>query len=246
MAGHSKWANTKRHKALIDAKKGKIFSSLSKDITMAARSGGGDPEFNPRLRTLINKAKASNMPGDNIERAVMKGTGELPGVVYEEYVYEAYGPGGVGLIIEVTTENKNRSVAAVRAALTKSGHEMAKPGALAFNFAKMGQFFISKEKIDEDTLMALALDLGAEDIKTEGDAFEVRCAIADYDRLSHGFEKAKIVPDASELAWVPNTLTPVTDPDTAKSVLKLIDALEELEDVQNVYSNLEVSDSLLA
>ena len=244
MSGHSKWATTKRHKAVIDSKRGKIFSALSKDMTLAAKASGGDPEFNPRLRTLIIKAKAANMPADNIDRAIKKGTGEIPGVVYEEHLYEGFALGGVGLIVEVTTDNKNRTVAEVRSVFTKHGGHMASPGALAFNFQRRGQFLISADKATEDKLMEVTLDAGAEDIKAHGDHFEVLCPIGSYDTVSDALAKAKIVPDESELAWIPLNAVPVTDAETARKILNLIEQLEELDDVRNVFVNCEIDESV--
>lgn len=245
MSGHSKWATTKRHKAAVDAKRGKIFSAISKDLTLAAKAGGGDPDTNVRLRTLLAKAKAANMPADNVDRAIKKGTGELPGVSYEEIVYEGYGPGGVGFIVEVTTDNKNRSVAAVRSTFTKLGGNLATQGALMFNFTKKGQFIINAEKTSEDALMEVALEAGAEDVINNEDHFEVLCAMSDYDAVSAALEKAGIVADDSNLAWIPNTLVPVNDAEVAQKLLRLEDTLDELEDVQNVYANYDIDDSLL-
>lgn len=246
MAGHSKWATTKRHKAVIDAKRGKIFSAISKDITMAARSGGGDPEFNPRLRTFINKAKAANMPADNIDRAVKKGTGELPGVEYFELTYEGYGPGGIGIIVEVTTDNKNRAASEVRSTFTKFGGNLAGPGALAHFFNRQGQFLISADNTTEDQLMEIALEAGAEDVINNGDHFEVRCAIGDYDTVSAAIEQAGIACDNSEIAYIPTSTTPVTDADSARKLLKLIDTLDDLEDTKSVYDNSDIADGLVA
>ncbi|MBS1485511.1 MAG: YebC/PmpR family DNA-binding transcriptional regulator [Opitutales bacterium] len=245
MSGHSKWATTKRHKAAVDAKRGKIFSAISKDLTLAAKAGGGDPESNARLRTLIAKAKAANMPSDNVEKAIKKGTGELPGVSYEEILYEGYGPGGVGFVVEVTTDNKNRSVAAVRSTFTKLGGNLATSGALMFTFTRKGQFIVSAEKATEDTLMEIALDAGAEDIINNEDHFEILCPINAYDAVSAALEKAGIVPDDSNLAWIPNTLVPITDAETAQKVLRLEETLDSLEDVQNVYTNYDIDDSLM-
>jgi YebC/PmpR family DNA-binding regulatory protein len=246
MSGHSKWATTKRHKAVIDGKRGKIFSALSKDITLAARASGGDPEFNPRLRTLIIKAKTSNMPSDNIDRAIKKGTGEIPGVVYEEITYEAFAPGGVGVIVEVTTDNKNRTVAEVRSIFTKFAGSLASHGALAFSFHHQGQFLIAADKTSEEKLMEVTLDAGAEDIRTHGDHFEVLCPLAAYDAVSDALAKAGIQPDESELAWIPTTTVPITGADAAPKHLKLIEALEELDDVKNVYSNAEIDEKVAA
>lgn len=245
MSGHSKWATTKRHKAAVDAKRGKIFSVIAKEMMIAARNGGANTDFNPRLRTLLSKAKAANMPSDNIDRAIKKGTGELPGMVIEEVTYEGYAPGGVGVIVEVTTDNKNRSVAEVRSTFTKAGGNLAGAGALAFNFQRKGQFFIDRSKIGEDALMEAAIEAGAEDIKTEEDHYEVFCEIGDYDTVASAFEEAGIEVDESELAYIPNSLVPITDADTAKKVLRMIDALDDLEDVQHVFANYDIGDSLL-
>lgn len=245
MAGHSKWANTKHRKAAVDAKKGKIFSVISKELTLAARNGGGDPGFNPRLRTILNKAKAANMPADNVDRAIKKGTGELPGVEYIELLYEGYGPGGVGIVIEVTTDNKNRSASEVRSTLTKHGGNLAGPGALSHFFNRQGQFIIDSEKVSEDRLMEIALEAGAEDIRNEGDHFEVVCALSDFDTLSQALEDAGIPAEESNLAYMPTSSIPVTDADAARKCLRLIEALEDLEDVQHVYANYEIDDALV-
>lgn len=244
MSGHSKWATTKRHKAAIDAKRGKIFSAMAKDITLAARNGGGDPSFNPRLRTFIAKAKSANMPNENIERAVKKGTGELPGVEYHELLYEGYGPGGVGIIVEVTTDNKNRAASEVRSTFGKAGGNLAQPGALAHFFNRQGQFLISAEKTTEEELMELLLDAGVEEILDNGDHFEVRCALADYDAVATAFEESSIEPDSSELAYIPTSATPVTDKDTAQKLLRLLEALDDLDDTQNVFDNSEIDPAL--
>lgn len=245
MSGHSKWATIKRHKAAIDAKRGKIFSVISKEITIAARNGGGDPEFNPRLRTVLGKAKAANMPADNIDRAVKKGTGELPGVSYEELVYEGYGPGGIGIIVEVTTDNKNRSASEVRSTFGKNGGNLAGAGALAFNFQRTGQFLIGEDKSNEDQIMEVTLDAGAEDILNHGDHFEVRCPLTEYDSVAEALEKAGIEVAESDIVYIPHTTTPIEDADTVKKVLRLVDALEELEDVKAVHSNYEIAPELL-
>lgn len=245
MSGHSKWATTKRHKAAVDAKRGKIFSAISKELTIAAKESGGDPDTNARLRMLLQKAKGSNMPADNVDRAIKKGTGELPGVVYEELVYEGYAPGGVGMIIEVTTDNKNRAASEVRSTITKNGGNLATPGALQFNFTKMGQFIVSAEKTSEDVLMDCVLDAGAEDIKNNGDYFEVLCPVSSFSTVGDALTKANIAPDDAKLAWIPNSTVPVTDPDAAKKTIRLIEALEDLEDVQDVFSNEDIDDSLL-
>lgn len=244
MSGHSKWATTRRHKAAIDAKRGKIFSVLAKELTLAARSGGGDASTNAKLRTLLAKARAANMPADNIERAVKKGTGELPGVSYEEIVYEGYAPGGVGIIIEVTTDNKNRAVGEIRAAFTKAGGSLATPGALAFNFHRKGQFLINAEGTTEDALMEIALEAGADDVLNHGDHFEILCGVHPYDIVAKALEDKGIKPDSSEIAFLPNTTVPVTDATVAKNILRLIETLDNLDDVKAVHANHEIADSI--
>lgn len=245
MSGHSKWHTTKRHKAVIDAKRGKIFSVIAKDLMLAARDGGGDPNSNAKLRTLLLKARAANMPSDNIDRAVKKGTGELPGVTYEEIVYEGYALGGVGVIVEVTTDNKNRAVGEVRSSFTKAGGSLAAPGALAFNFQRKGQFLIGADATTEDALMEIALEAGAEDVINNEDHFEVLCGVSEFDAVAKALEDKGIKPESSELAYLPNTTVPVTDPDMAKKILRLIDVLEDLDDVKAVHANHEIDDSLL-
>lgn len=245
MSGHSKWATTKRHKAAVDAKRGKIFSVISKEISLATRDGGKDPEFNPRLRTLILKAKQANMPSDNIDRAIKKGAGELGGVIIEELLYEGYGPGGVGLIVEVTTDNKNRSASEVRSTFSKGGGNLAGVGALAFNFKRKGQFLLSTDKISEDDLTELALDNDAEDVVTEVDHYEVVCETSEFDRLAEAFDHKGIEPDSSELAYIPNTLVEIKDEETARKILSLIESLEDLEDVKSVHGNYDIDKSLI-
>ena len=212
---------------------------------MAARSGGGDADMNPRLRTVLQKAKAANMPNENVQRAIKKGTGELPGITIEEVLYEGYGPGGVAMMIEVATDNTNRSVSEVRSTLTKNGGNLGGSGAVAYNFSRMGQFVIAADKTDEEALMESTLEAGAEDILSEDDHFEVRCPISEYEKVSRALEEAGIEPDSSELAYIPENLVPVTDVEDAKRILRVIDLLEDLEDVQNVYANFDMADSIL-
>ena len=245
MSGHSKWATTKRHKAAVDAKRGKIFSVISKEISLATRDSGKDPEFNPRLRTLILKAKQANMPADNIDRAIKKGAGELGGVTIEELLYEGYGPGGVGLIVEVTTDNKNRSASEVRSTFSKGGGNLAGVGALAFNFKRKGQFLLSLEKISEDAITELALENEAEDVVVEEDHYEVICETSQFDRLAEAFENNGIEPESSELAYLPNSLVLVEEEGIARKLLNLIDALESLEDVKSVHGNYDINKALL-
>lgn len=240
MSGHSKWHTTKRHKAVIDAKRGKIFSVLAKEITLAARAGGGGLEANTRLRTLVEKARAANMPSDNIKRAIQKGTGEIPGVTYEEIVYEGYAPGGVGLIIEVTTDNKNRAAAEVRQAFNDNGGNMAQTGAVSHSFQKKGQFLIGSTQLGEDALMELVLEAGAEDVVNNGDHFEVLSPVAAFEAISKALQEKSIKPESAELAYVTSLPVPVTDAAIAKQVLELIDALEALDDVKAVHGNQEI------
>jgi YebC/PmpR family DNA-binding regulatory protein len=244
MAGHNKWSKVKRIKAVVDAKKGKAFSRLAKEITLAARAGGGDTNMNPRLRTILLKAREANMPTDNIERAVKKGTGELEGQQIEEMTYEGYGPGGVAMIVQVASDNKNRAASDVRSVFTKHGGNLAGSGAVMFQFQHCGQFLISRDKADEDTLMEIAIEAGADDVKTSDDGFEIICAIPAYDRVSAALEAKGIKPDSSEIAYVPASTVPLTELSTARSFYKLQSSLEDLDDVQSIFSNEEVADAL--
>ena len=245
MSGHSKWHTTKRHKAVIDAKRGKIFSNLAKEITLAARAGGGNPETNSRLRTQVDKARGANMPADNIKRAIQKGTGEIPGVVYEEITYEGYGPAGVGLIVEVTTDNKNRAAAEIRQAFGDNGGNMAQTGAVSHSFQRKGQFLIGLSQMGEDALMELVLEAGADDVVNHGDHFEVLCAVASYDAVAKALQGKAIKPESSEIAYITSVPMPVTDSAVAKQVLELIDTLEALDDVKAVHGNHEIDEKLM-
>ena len=246
MAGHSKWAKVKRIKAVKDPRRSKVFGRLSRDITIAAKAGGGDPAMNPRLRTVMMAARDANLPADNIDRAIKKGTGELPGVVIEEVTYEGYGPGGVAFIVKVTTDNKNRAAADVRSILAKFGGHLAGAGAVAFKFLHAGQFLISRDAIGEDALLEVALEAGADDVITTDDGHEVRCGVHAFDRVAQALEAKGIKPESSEIAYIPTSLVPVTDADTARTILKLHDALDELDDVQQVFSNEEMDDAVAA
>jgi YebC/PmpR family DNA-binding regulatory protein len=244
VAGHNKWSKVKRLKAVTDSRKGKVFSRLSRDITMAAKSGGGDLDGNARLRTLVFKAREANMPADNVDRAIKKGTGELPGIVFEEMTYEGYGPGGVAFIVQCTTDNKTRAAKDVRAAFNGLGGNLAQTGAVAFQFLHAGQFLVSKEKIAEEKLMELALESGADDVITTSHGYEIRCNSHAFDRVAHALEKAGLQSENAEIAYIPLSTVPVTDRSIAQSIEELHDALEELDDVQAVFSNEELADSV--
>ncbi|MFA6961169.1 MAG: YebC/PmpR family DNA-binding transcriptional regulator [Opitutaceae bacterium] len=238
MAGHNKWSKVKRQKAVTDGRKGKVFSRLSREITIAAKSGGGDPEANVRLRTLLSKAREANMPVDNVDRAIKKGTGELPGVTYEDVIYEAYGPAGVAFIVKVTTDNKNRAAADLRSLFTKSGGNLAGSGAVMFQFLHASQFLIAKDAVAEDRLMEVALEAGADDVITTDDGHEVRCDVHAFDKVLNALETAGIKTENAELAYIPVTTVPV-DARTAETLSTLHDQLDDHDDVQQVFSNEE-------
>jgi YebC/PmpR family DNA-binding regulatory protein len=244
MAGHNKWSKVKHVKGAADAKKGKIFSRLAKDITLAARSGGGDPDMNPRLRTLTLKAREANMPSDNVERAIKKGTGELEGQQIEEITYEGYAPGGVAMVVQVATDNKTRTASEVRSVFSKHGGNLAGSGAVMFQFHHCGQFLIARDKCDEDTLMEIALDGGADDVKTSAEGYEVLCAVSAFDRVAAALEAKAIKPESAEIAYVPTSTVQVGDVTAVRSFYKLQAALEDLDDVQNVFSNEQIDDAL--
>ncbi len=241
MSGHSKWASIKHKKGAADAKRGALFTKMVREITAAAKAGGGDRDKNPRLRTAMERAKFYNMPASNVDNAIKKGTGELPGVVYEEIAFDAYGPGGVAIVITALTDNKNRTTAEVRNMLSKKGGNLGGPGATSFLFSKKGYIAIDKTKTTEDQLMEVALDAGAEDIKTEGAQFEVTCDINSFENVKNAL-KAKNIPMAeSEMTMLPSNYVKVTGSDV-KAVLGLMESLEEHEDIQNVYANFDISD----
>jgi YebC/PmpR family DNA-binding regulatory protein len=246
MAGHNKWAKVKRIKAVVDVRRGKLFSRLSREITIAAKSGGGDPAMNPRLRTLLLKGRDANMPADNVERAIKKGTGELSGTVYEELTYEGYGPGGVATIVRVTTDNKNRAAADVRSAFTRYGGKLAGAGAVAFQFLHAGQFLVLRDAASEDAVMEAALEAGADDVITAAEGFEVRCDVHAFDRVAHALEGKGIRAESAEIAYIPTVTLPVSDAGVAKALVQFHDALEELDDVQQVFSNEEMDDAVSA
>lgn len=246
MSGHNKWSKVKRLKAVTDSRKGKVFSRISRDITLAAKSGGGDPDGNAHLRTLLLKARESNMPVENVERAIKKGTGELPGVVFEEITYEGYGPGGVGVIVKVTTDNKQRAAQDVRSAFSRFGGNLASSGAVSFQFVHAGQILIAKERTTEDKLLELALEAGADDVITTEEGYEVRCGVHAFDKVAQAIDKAGIKSDSSEIAYIPNNTVPVTNVHVAQTLAKLHEALDESDDVQAVFSNEEMADAISA
>ena len=244
MSGHSKWANIKFRKERQDAKKGKIFTKLIKEITIAARSGGSDESTNPRLRTAIQNAKAANMPTKNIENAIMKGTGELPGVVYEEVAYEGYGPAGVAMYIECTTDNKNRTVSEIRHLLSKYGGNLGESGCVAWMFDKKGLIKVSKQNYNEEELMLLAIDSGAEDFKIEDDYFEIYTNYEDLDAVNSRLNENRIQIENADITFIPQS-TIQLDEKSADQMLKLMEALDENDDVQDVYANFDIDEEIM-
>ena len=245
MAGHSKWAQIKRKKAVTDKRRGQHFTRLGREITVAARSGGGDPNFNPRLRLAVDTAKAANMPNENIDRAIKKGTGELEGVDYQEIAYEGYGPGGVALYIETVTDNANRTVGAVRHVLSRNGGSMGTAGSVAWQFEKRGQIYVDATRFNEDATLMAALDAGALDLEREGDVYVVATEIAGFHAVQEALKQNGIAVTDAELAMVPKTTMQVTGDDVPR-LLKLLEALEELDDVQKVYSNMDIDEAAMA
>lgn len=244
MSGHSKWAGIKHKKALIDSKRGKVFSRLAKEIIVAAKFGGGNVEMNAKLRLVVTKAKEANMPNDNIERAIKKGTGELPGVSYEQSNFEGYGPGGVAIVVETLTDNKNRTTSEIRNLFSKRGGNLAGAGSVSWLFARKGFIVVSKAKIEEDKLMTIAIDAGAEDFKAEDDTYEIITDMKDYENVRAALKAKGIEWESSEITMIPSTYVKV-DGSQAEQVLSLMELLEEHEDVQNVYGNFDIPDEIL-
>ena len=244
MAGHSKWSNIKRRKGAADAKRGKIFTKLSKEIMVSARIGGGDVDANPRLRLAVKEARANSMPADNIARAIKKGTGELEGGAIEEMVYEGYGPGGVAFILDVATDNQNRTLAEVRTIFDKSGGSLGKAGSVAYLFSRKGMLRFVSQTHQEETLMEAALEAGAEDFSTEDDHYVVYTAVADFHAVQEALEARDIRADAAELTMIPAN-TVACDQDLAEKTLKLLDKLEDHDDIQSVWANFDLSDEVL-
>jgi len=244
MSGHSKWSSIKHKKAVKDARKGKLFTKLIKEITVAARAGGGDINGNPRLRTAVLTARANSMPNDNIERAIKKGTGELEGVHYEEVVYEGYGPGGAAIMVQVLTDNKNRTVSEVRRMFTKHGGNLGENGCVAWMFDKKGLITVEKGSVDEEKLMTLALEGGAEDVRDEDGLFEILVTPEDFEKVREQLEHEKIPMATAQVTLVPKS-TVRLDPHSAEQTLKLTEELEDHDDVQSVAANFDIPNELI-
>ena len=244
MSGHSKWSTIKHKKGAADAKRGKLFTKLIKEITVAARMGGGDQTANPRLRMAIAAAKAENMPKNNMERAIKKGTGELDGVDYEEIVYEGYGPGGAAVIVEALTDNKNRAVADIRHIFNKCNGNLGANGCVAWMFDKKGIFIVDKKDTDEEQLMEIAIDAGAEDVKDEGDTFEVITEPSDFEPVKNALEAADVPFHDAEVTLLPQNMSTVTGKD-AEQMIKMMDMLDDCDDVQKVYTNADIPEDVI-
>ena len=244
MSGHSKWSTIKHKKGAADAKRGKIFTKLIKEITVAARMGGGDVDSNPRLRTAVAAGKAENMPKDNIARAIKKGTGELEGVNYEEIIYEGYGPGGAAVLLESLTDNKNRAVADIRSIFNKGGGNLGENGCVAWIFAKKGYIVVEKKLTDEDTLMDIAIDAGAEDVRDDGDNFEIMTASKDFEAVKSAIESASIEYVAAEITMLPENTIDLKGKE-AEQMIRLMENLEDCDDVQKVYTNADIPDDFV-
>jgi YebC/PmpR family DNA-binding regulatory protein len=244
MSGHSKWATIKHQKGAKDKARGKLFAKLIRQVEVAAREGGGDPDMNPTLRTMFQKARDSSVPMDTIERAIKRGTGELEGVVYEQITYEGYAPGGVGLLIEVLTDNRNRTGADVRSILSKNGGSIAEPGSVGWQFERKG-YVLVPGSVTEDDLMLVAIDAGAEDIADEGGTWRVTTAPTDLHKVRSALEEASVPVEESDLTMVAQNNVPLDSAESAKKVLRLVDALDDHDDVQNVFANFDIDDSIL-
>jgi YebC/PmpR family DNA-binding regulatory protein len=241
MSGHSKWATIKHKKAATDAKRGRAFTKVIREITIAAREGGADPDTNPRLRTAIAAGKNENMPNDNIERAILRGTGQLEGEQFEEVNFEGYGPGGVGMIIQVVTSNRNRVVSELRHMMSKNGGNLAETGAVGWMFSRKGQIVVPKEQASEDKMLSIVLDAGAEDLRDDGSTWEVLAPPDAFEAVKTALEKAAVKPESAEVAWVPQNYVKLTG-NQAQQMIRLIDTLEEHDDVQHVYANFDIDE----
>ncbi|QEE29275.1 YebC/PmpR family DNA-binding transcriptional regulator [Terriglobus albidus] len=239
MSGHSKWATIKHKKGALDAKRGKIFTRLIKEIQIAAKQGGGDVDGNPRLRTAVAAAKAENMPADNIKRAIQRGTGELEGATYEEITFEGYGPGGVAVIVEVLTDNRNRAVSEIRHAFSKNNGNLGESGSVGYMFSKKGLIVVAKDAVGEDKLTEIVLDAGADDLSGDGDSWEVLTAPKDFEAVLTAVKGAGITPELAEVTMIPSTYQKLEGPQAA-AMNRLLETLEDLDDTQNVYSNFDM------
>lgn len=247
MAGHSKWANVKHRKARVDAQKGKIFTKLAREIIIAAKEGGGDLDANFRLRLAVQKARDANLPGDNIARAIQKGTGEQDAIAFAQFNYEGYGPGGVAVLLEVMTDNRNRTAAEIRSIFSRRGGNLGESGCVGWMFKRMGCLTVDKQKnsIPEDELLLLALENGAEDFKDESNTYLILTAPEDFEQVKEQMEKKGVYFSAAEVTMVPQNTIPVTDPDEAKKLLGLLEALEDQDDVQNVHANFDIPEEIM-
>jgi YebC/PmpR family DNA-binding regulatory protein len=245
MSGHSKWHSIRHKKGATDAKRGKIFSRLNKELMVAARMGGGDPSANPRLRQAIAAAKSENMPKDNIERAIKKGTGELEGINYEEYMYEGYAPGGVALLIEVMTDNKNRAAADIRYVFNKRGGSLGEAGCVAWMFEKKGLIIFEQNQVAEDEVLEVALEAGADDVITTEDQYEVHTELAAFESVKQAFDDQELRYTMAEITMMPQNTVEIDDESMAVQVLKLMEAIEDADDVQKVYANFDIPDKIL-
>ncbi len=244
MSGHNKWSTIKHKKGAADARRGKIFTKLIKEITVAAKMGGGDPSANPRLRSAVLEAKAENMPKDNIERAIKKGTGELEGVSYEEMTYEGYGPGGAAVLVESLTDNKNRTVADIRHIFSKAGGSMGENGCVSWIFKKKGYFSVDKKTVEEDKLMEIALDAGAEDVRDGGNDFEVITAPDDFEAVKKALDSAAIKYQNSEVTMLPQNTVSLQGKE-AEQMMRLMETLEDCDDVQKAYTNADIPEEMV-
>jgi YebC/PmpR family DNA-binding regulatory protein len=245
MSGHSKWATIKHKKAAVDARRGKVFTKLIRELTSAARMGGGDADMNPRLRTAVATAKTANMPADTIQRAIKKGTGELPGEVYEEIIYEGYGAGGVAILVDVLTDNKNRTVAEIRHLFAKHGGNLGETGCVAWMFARKGFIALNANQIDEDTLLEIVLEAGGDDIKTEADVYEIVTAPETFEDVRGVLEQKGLTLDVAEVTMLPQNMIPV-EGKQAEQVLRLMEALDDQDDVRKAHANFDISEEVMA
>jgi YebC/PmpR family DNA-binding regulatory protein len=246
MSGHSHWATIKHKKAAVDAKRGRLWSKVARMIIVAARNGGGDPSANLTLRYAIDKAKAVNMPRDTIEKAIKRGTGEIEGATFESIQYEGYGPSGVAIVAEVLTDNRNRTGPEVKRIFEKHGGSLGTPGCVSWMFNKKGLITVLTSSISEDELMELALSAGADDLQNTGEVYEITCDPSAYDELKKVLEEKGIPTETAEISMVPQTMVPITDPDTARKIINLMEAVEEHDDVQNTYANFDIPEEIMA